>query len=87
MAGDALESEANIASSANVALLLATSAARKRRRLAAIDDNASSRIIRSERHRDLVTEDDADSVLSELTAEVGEDLVSVLELDAEISRR
>jgi len=40
-----------------------------------------------ERHGDLVPENDADAVLPELSAEVSQHLVLVLELDAEISRR
>jgi hypothetical protein len=57
------------------------------RLLAAVDDDSARRVIRGQRHGDLVTEDDTDAVLPELAAEVRQDLVPVLELDAEISRR
>jgi hypothetical protein len=55
--------------------------------LPAVDNNPARRIIRGERHGDLVTENDADAVLAELAAEVRQYLVPVLELDAEVSRR
>jgi hypothetical protein len=58
-----------------------------RRGLAAVDNNSARRVIRGERHRDLVAEDDADAVLAELPAEVRENLMLVLELDAKIARR
>ena len=56
-------------------------------RLAAINDDAAGRIIRREGDRHLVAENHANAVLAQLAAEVGEHLVAVLELDAEISRR
>src|SRR5687767_511122 len=64
-----------------------TSSAAPSRALPAIDDDASRRVIRRERNRDLVAKDDTDAVLAQLAAEMGEHLVAVLELDAEITRR
>jgi hypothetical protein len=55
------------------------------RPLAAINDNPARGIIRGESDGDLVTEDDADAVLAQFTAEVREDLMPVLELDAKIA--
>jgi len=54
--------------------------------LAAIDDDAAGRIVRSQRDRDLVAEHDANAVLAQLAAKMGEDLVAILQLDLEIAR-
>jgi hypothetical protein len=59
----------------------------QQRLLAAVDNNPTRRIIRGQRHGDLVSEDDANPVLAELSTEVRENLVLVLELDAKVARR
>src|SRR4051812_1222807 len=64
----------------------ASAAAADRRRSATVDDDAASRVIRRQRHGDLVAEHHADAVLAELSAEVSEHLMAVLELDAKIPR-
>src|SRR4029077_3537439 len=57
-----------------------------RERLAAINDDAASRIIGRQGDGHLVAENHANAMLAQLSAEMGEHLMAVLELDAEISR-
>src|SRR5262245_31481940 len=53
--------------------------------LTAINDDAAGRIIRRQGDGDLVAENHANAVLAQLSAEMGEQLVAVVQLDAEIS--
>src|SRR4051794_25321472 len=51
--------------------------------LVAVDDAAPGEVVGRELHDDPVLGEDADVVLAHLAADVGEDLVSVAQLDAE----
>ena len=55
--------------------------------LAPIHDDSARRIVGGQRDRDLVAQHDADAVLAQLAAEMGEHLMAVLQLDFEIARR
>src|SRR4051812_46667965 len=54
---------------------------------AAVDDDTAGGIVRGEGHGDLVPEHHADAVLAQLASEMGQDLVTVLQLDLEIACR
>src|SRR4051812_3080065 len=54
---------------------------------AAVDDDPAGGIVGGQGHRDLVSEHHADPVLAQLAPEVGQDLVTVLQLDLEIASR
>jgi hypothetical protein len=54
-------------------------------RLATIDDDAPGGVIWRQRDRDLVPQDDPDTMLAKLAPQMGEDLMAVLELDAKVS--
>src|SRR3954471_16599836 len=56
-------------------------------RLTAINDDAASRIIGRQGDRHLVAENHANAMFAQFSTEMGEHLMAVLELDAEISRR
>src|SRR5262245_32861397 len=55
-----------------------------RARSGAVDDAAARQVVRRHFDGHAVTRDDADEVLAHLAGDVGEDLVTALDLDAEL---
>ena len=51
----------------------------------AIDDEAARRVVRRHRDGHAVTKDDANAVATNLTGELGQNLVAVVELDAKVA--
>ena len=52
---------------------------------AAVDDDSARRIVRRQRHRNLIAEHDTDAVLAQLAPEVSQHLVSIFELDTKVA--
>jgi hypothetical protein len=53
---------------------------------AAVDDDPARRIVRRQGDRDLISQHHTDAVLAQLASEMREDLVTILDLNAEVTR-